>query len=112
MIINKTTKKKISVTEISADSYWKQALGLMFSGRKNLVMTFKQPKRINLHNFFVFYPLEIVVLDENKKVVEVKKKFLPFTFWSSARKGKYLLELGLSGSKNRCKINNKIEIKN
>lgn len=110
MIINKTTKKNISETEIYANSYLKQAFGLMFKRRKNLIMTFKQPRKICLHNFFVFYLLEIIVLDEKKKVVEVKKNFRPFTFWRSQQKGRYLLELALDNSKSKCKVGDQLEI--
>jgi len=111
MITNTTAKKKVSEQEVIAKNIWRQALGLMFSKKKNLLMIFNKSKRISLHNFFVFYPLEIVVLDEKKKVVEIKKKFLPFTFWNSKQKGKYLLELGLDNSKNKCKLGDTIKIK-
>ncbi|MBU1112060.1 MAG: DUF192 domain-containing protein [archaeon] len=110
MITNKTTKEKISEKEINANTYCNQAWGLMFRKKQNLVMTFKHPRIISLHNFFVFYPLEIVVLDENKKVVEVKKRFSPFTLWSSARKGKYLLELTLPDSKGKCKVGDRLKL--
>ena len=75
-------------------------------------MTFKQPRWVSLHNFFVFYPLEIVLLDENKKVIAIKEEFKPFTFWSyQEKKAKYVLELGLEKSKEICKIGNVLEIK-
>ena len=43
--------------------------------------------------FFVFYPIDVLVLDSDKKIVEIKRNFKPFTFWSSSKKGKYLVEL-------------------
>ena len=45
--------------------------------------------------FFVFYPIEVVILNENKKVVDLKENFKPFKFWISAQKGKYVVELAL-----------------
>ena len=66
----------------------------MFSTKKNLVMVFKKETKIQLHNFFVFYPLDVLVLDENKRIVEVKRNFKPFTIWNSRQKGKYVVELG------------------
>jgi len=71
-----------------------QARGLMFRRRQNLVMEFKNSRRISLHMFFVFFPIDVLVLDSNKKIVEVKRDFKPFTVWNSSVKGKYVVELG------------------
>ena len=70
----------------------------MFRQKRDLVMVFKHPKRISLHMFFVFYPIDVLLLDENKKIIEIKRNFKPFTFWSSVKKGKYLVELANSYS--------------
>jgi uncharacterized protein len=106
MITNKTTKKVISQKEKYCRNIFSQTLGLMFSRRKNLVMVFNKERTISLHNFFVFFPLDILVLDENKKVVEIKENFQPFTFWNAKKKGKYLVELADKRSKNKVKIGN------
>jgi uncharacterized membrane protein (UPF0127 family) len=111
MIINKTRLVVLSKEEIKAKSMFRQTLGLMFTKRKNLVMIFSRLRVISLHNFFVFYPLEIIVLNDSMKVIEIKKKFLPFTFWKSSAKGKYLIELGLEESKSKCKCGDVLEIK-
>lgn len=68
--------------------------GLMFSRPKNIALEFKKPKRIGLHTFFVFYPIDVLFLDETKRVVEIKKDFRPFRFYSSIAKAKYAIELG------------------
>ena len=99
MIINKTQHKTISEKEIICKSPLSQARGLMFHLRKNnLVMVFPEERRISLHNFFVFYPIDVLVLDSALKVVEIKKNFLPFTFWKAKKKGKYLIELSQTES--------------
>lgn len=72
-------------------SFWSKSRGLMFSPKKTLVFIFKRPQRISLHNFFVFYPINLLFLDENHKVIE-KKRFYPFTFYKSKKKSKYLIE--------------------
>ena len=92
MIVNGS--RIISKKEKYCNNIFSQGLGLMFSRKKNLVMVFKKPMKIRLHNFFVFYPIDVLVLDENKKVIEIKRNFKPFTFWNSEKKGKYLVELG------------------
>lgn len=95
MIKNK--RKIISKKEKSCSSIWSQGLGLMFSSKKNLVMIFEKERKINLHNFFVFYPIDVLVLDSSKKIVEIKRNFKPFTFWNSKQKGKYIVELAFFG---------------
>lgn len=112
MITNKTSGAVISKKERYANNIFTQALGLMFTWKKqNLVMKFSRTRRISLHNCFVFYPLEIVVLDTEERVIEVKKKFKPFTlFWKSRDKGRCLLELGLDSSKGLCKVGDFVEI--
>ena len=92
MIKNKN--KIISEKEKYCHTIFSQGLGLMFSPKKNLVMVFKKEQKIQLHNFFVFYPLDILVLNKNKKIIEIKKDFKPFTFWNSKKEGKYVIELG------------------
>jgi uncharacterized membrane protein (UPF0127 family) len=90
MITNNS--KIISKEEKYCHSIWSKAHGLMFSKKRNLVMVFNREQRIQLHNFFVFFPIDVVVLDKDKKVVEIKRNFRPFTFWNSKQKGKYLIE--------------------
>ncbi len=104
MIFNQTTKKIISRNEKYCKSIWSQALGLMLSPRKNLIMEFPQEQKISLHNFLVFYPLEILILDRNKKLIEIKKNFLPFTFYHPKNKGKFVIELGKEESKGKVKV--------
>ena len=96
--------KTISNNEIVCKSFLSQGIGLMFHPRRNLIMHFTSERIISLHNFFVFYSLEIVILDKHKKVIEIKQDFRPFTRWSSTKNGKYLLELGLEASKGKIKL--------
>lgn len=56
-------------------------------------MIFSKERFISLHNFFVFYPLDILIINEQNIIVEIKQNFRPFTLWSSTKKGKYCLEL-------------------
>ena len=77
--------------------FFSQMRGLMFRGRKNLVMIFPTERKISLHMFFVFYPIDVLVVDENKRIVEIKRNFKPFTVWNSYEKGKYVVELAVEG---------------
>ncbi|MBT3298372.1 hypothetical protein HN385_05585 [archaeon] len=105
MIFNKTKQVVISKKEKLANNLFSQGLGLMFSRRSNLSMSFNNTRKISLHNCFVFYSLEILVLDKDKKVLEIKRKFKPFSLhWRSKGRGNYLIELGVESSKGKCEI--------
>lgn len=93
MIVNKTNGKVISHQEKICRSVFSQALGLMFRKKQNLVMVFPKERKISLHMFFVFYPIDVLVVDEKRRIVEIKRNLKPFTVWDSTRKGKYVLEL-------------------
>ena len=108
MITNKSTNKIISKKELICKSFLSQARGLMFRKKQNLVMAFPKEKRISLHMFFVFYPIDVLVLDKNKRIVDIKRNFKPFTFWNSKKKGKYIVELGF---KENYKVGDMVEFR-
>jgi uncharacterized membrane protein (UPF0127 family) len=74
-------------------SLWSQTRGLMFSKKKNLVFVFNKEKRISLHMLFVFFPIDVLFLDENKRIIEIKRNLRPFRFYTSKEKSKYVVEL-------------------
>lgn len=94
MIINKTLGKIISQQEIRCRNVISQNRGLMFRKKQNLLMIFPQERKIKLHNFFVFYPIDLLVIDKEKKIVDIKRSFKPFAFWNSPKRAQYVLELG------------------
>ena len=100
MIINKTTNKKISSTELICTTFLSQLRGLMFRQKQNLVMVFPTEKNISLHTFFVFYPIDVLILDSDKKIIEIKRNFKPFTLWNAQKKGRYVVELSSSSMNN------------
>lgn len=85
-----------------------QMRGLMFRKRQNLVMVFEQEKKISLHMFFVFYPIDVLLLNEKKEIVVIKRNFKPFTFWNSKEKGKYVVELAFKGE---YEVGDRIELR-
>ena len=96
MKINNTiTKRVIAQSSRMADFPLSRSLGLMFSKPKEEALILRSDKEefINLHTIFVFYPIDVLVLDQDKKIIEIKNNFKPFTFWNSQRKGKYLVEI-------------------
>lgn len=67
--------------------------GLMFSKKKNLLFVFEDEQIRSFHMFFVFFPIDVVLLDSNKKIVAVKENFLPFTFYTSKKAFRYAIEV-------------------
>jgi len=107
MITHKTSQQTISNEEIICNSFCSQARGLMFRPKQNLIMKLPREKKISLHMFFVFYPIDVLLLNKHKEIVEIKKNFKPFTLWNSKEKGKYVVELAFP---KEYKVGDKVEI--
>ena len=43
--------------------------------------------------FFVFFPIDVIFLNKNKEVVELKQNFRPFSIYFPKNKAKYIIEL-------------------
>ena len=82
-----------------ANTYFKRFIGLMFENKKKfnyaLIFSFPKESRIScsLHMLFVFYPINVIFLDSNKRIVDIKTNFKPFTMYSTSKKCRYLIEL-------------------
>lgn len=71
--------------------------GLMFRKKQNLLMVFPREQKISLHMMGVFFPIDVLIVDTSGRIVEIKRDFRPFQFWSSKEKGKYVMELAEKG---------------
>ncbi len=65
-----------------------------------LVFIFKKEARADLHMLFVFFPIVVLFLDKNKKVVDIKKDFKPFSYYAPKAKAQYVVELPVGTLKN------------
>ena len=75
-------------------SIWSKGRGLMFTKKiKPLIMEFKKEQKVSLHMGFVFYPIDVIYLNDKFKVVELKERFKPFTIYNPKNKAKYIMEL-------------------
>lgn len=98
MIQNKTKQTLLAKDHKVCVGLWSKAKGLMFSKKRSLqgrglVFEFSREQRLSMHMMFVFYPIDVLFLDEKRKVSEIKERFLPFTFLTSKEKSRYVLEL-------------------
>ena len=96
MIQNVRNGKIIAVKKRECRSIFSRAKGLMYSKRikdEGLVFFFDKEKITSLHMFFVFFPIDVLFLDKNKKVIDVKENFKPFTFYANKKPAMYVIEL-------------------
>ncbi|MEA2037925.1 MAG: DUF192 domain-containing protein [Nanoarchaeota archaeon] len=94
MLKNESNNKNLSREVDICRSILSKSLGLMFSKiGKSLVFIFDKEKIISLHMFFVFYPIDVLFLDRNKKIVEIKENFKPFKFYLPKKRAKFVVEL-------------------
>ena len=90
--------------------YLKNLCGLMFSRKlkdKGLIFVFERERIVSLHMYGVFFPIDVVYLNSDKEVVEIKKSLKPFWFYTPKNKAKYVIELP-KGSLKKTGINDKI----
>ena len=94
-IFNKTRKSIVIGNYKACKGVLSQAKGLMFTRRRQrgLIFIFNKENNVSLHMFFVFYPIDVLFLSSDKKVVEIKENFRPFTFYFPRRKSRFVIEL-------------------
>ena len=62
-----------------------------------------------IHMLFVFFPIDLVYLNKDKKVVDIAKNILPFSLGYAPKKpSKYFIELPAGKSKG-TKLGDKLE---
>ena len=94
MLKNKKNNKILAKDEKLCRSSLSKAIGLMFSRKqKTLLFIFKKEKIVSLHMFFVFYPIDVLQLNKNKKVVQLKENLKPFKMMLAKKPAKYIIEL-------------------
>ena len=81
----------LSTPEI-AKTQWEKIRGLMFRKQHDVLFHWPQEQRLKFHMVFVFYPIDIVFMDKDLKVVDLKKRFRPFTCYYSKAKSSTVLE--------------------
>ena len=110
-IKNTTRKTILSRNAKVCSSIFSKSIGLMFSKKKkSLVFIFEKEKIIPLHMLMVFYPIDVLFLNKSKQVVELKEKFMPFSFYTPKKEALYIMEFpqGII-KKTRTKLGDKIE---
>ena len=94
MIKNLTRNTVITKDHSVYSSTLQKAMGLMLTLRpKAIVMDFSPSQIVSLHMFLVFYPIDVIGLDNSKNVVSLKRTFRPCSIYSTPKPVRYVLEL-------------------
>ena len=99
---NKVIAKKI----VFRDNFWQKGTGLMFKKKpinQAYIFRFNKPKIIGVTMMFVFYPIDLVFLNQKNEVVELKQKIKPFSHYIPKKEATTLIELE-DGSIKKYKI--------
>lgn len=78
---------------VDKTGFFGKIIGLMFSKKRNLLFELNN-KKIIIHSFFVFFPIQLYFLDEEFKIID-KVVLNPFWFYFPKVKARYLVEIPL-----------------
>jgi len=88
------------------NSFFKKATGLMFRKEMSdfaMIFPFNKPIKISITMLFVFYKIDVLMLDEENKVICSAQGLKPFRNYSYVKKANIFIELP-SGTINKFKI--------
>lgn len=78
------------------ESRWSHALGLMFRKKlddESYIFVFKNPKRDYVTMMFMRFPIDIIWLDEDKKILDIYEEARPYQrLIPFKHKSKYMVE--------------------
>ncbi len=98
MLLNKTNKNVLAEEVEHFSSSASSAIGLRFRKRencKNKAFIFHmKPESINIIDmFFVNFPIDLIFLNKEKKVIEIKKRLMPWKSYIPKTKPYFMIEL-------------------
>ena len=94
MIRNNTKNTLIARDYKKCRSILSKTFGLMLKNQISpLLFIFKREKIIPIHTLLVKKPIDLVYLDRQMKVVDLKTNLLPYRFYTPKARAMYVLEL-------------------
>jgi uncharacterized membrane protein (UPF0127 family) len=112
MIKNQSKNKILAKKTRFCNNLFTMGLGLMFFFKiKDIgyVFPFKRSVRGSIHMWFVFDSIDVLFLDKNNAVIEIKKDLKPFAFYKPNKHYYTFIELPVGTiSKTNTKIGDKI----
>ena len=96
-MIKNTSKKTVLAKKIKfCRNFLNKSIGLILHRKlkdEALIFVSKKEKKIPLHMIFVFFHIDVLFLDKNKKVIEMLNRFRPFSCYAPNKKASYVIEL-------------------
>lgn len=96
-IKNKDTGEVLADNATLARSGLDKFLGLMFKfdleDGKGMIFPTEEMRKLEIHTFFVFFPIDLIFLNDVFKVVEIERDFSPFQTYKTDVHVRYLIEL-------------------
>ncbi|MGV8150650.1 MAG: DUF192 domain-containing protein [Candidatus Woesearchaeota archaeon] len=91
-------KKKICDDISICKNIFSMARGLMFRSKYSVknrawIFIFKKERKISITMMFVFFPIDIIFIDKNMKIVEIKKSLKPFQNYFPKKDAMIAIEL-------------------
>jgi len=83
---------------IYCDSFLRKGTGLIFRSKSSVddtawIFRFKNPRKVGITMIFVFFPIDILLLDQHNTIVELKENLKPYQFYNSKVKIYSFIEL-------------------
>lgn len=113
MIENTTKKTVIARYCEKRKNILSKTFGLMLKNQISpLLFIFKREKIIPIHTLLVKKPIDLVYLDRQMKVVDLKTDLLPYRFYTPKARAMYVLELPAGSiSKSRTSMSDLVNFK-
>ena len=107
VIRNITRNTLIAKDPVILTSIIGHMIGLMFKHKITPhVLLFKSERYISLHTFFVSAPIDVIFVNNQGRVVEIKKNLTPFSFYSPRKKSACIIEAAAGTARSsKTKIN-------
>ncbi|MBI4149993.1 DUF192 domain-containing protein [Candidatus Woesearchaeota archaeon] len=94
MIKNQTKGTLLAAEYRLCSSFFSRCKGLMFSIKpRSLVMAFHKEQKVGIHMMFVFFPIDVLWVDKEQKVVAIQEHLKPFSAATSKELAQYVIEL-------------------
>jgi len=76
-----------------------------------MILEFSRDSPISLHTFFVFFPIDIILVDSRMRVVEMHVRMRPFTTFVARKVARLVIELPAGTiATSRTRVGDRIEL--
>jgi uncharacterized protein len=97
MITNETKAKVLAKEVIVCDNIVSSMRGLMFRKElqkgQSLLIDLHKDRNAGIHMFFVNFPIDVIWLNSEKRVVDTAEDVKPFTLKNPKKFARYIIEL-------------------